>query len=306
MKAPRVTLDQWRTLQAVVDHGGFAQAAEALHRSQSSVSYTVARMQEQLGVPLLRIEGRKAVLTEAGAVLLRRSRQLLKQAGQIEDLAHQLELGWEAEVRLVIDAAFPTGRIARALTDFMPKSRGCRVRLREEVLSGVVDVLREGTADLAISGLEIPGYLGTDLGTVEFVAVAHPEHSLHQLRRELTSQDLENQLQIVIRDSGKAQPMDVGWLGAEQRWTVSSMATAALFVRRGLGFAWLPRPVIARELHEGRLKELPLPQGGIHRPRFRLYANKDKPLGPATQILVESITTFAGADPDETCPEKAD
>ena len=54
MKAPRVTLDQWRTLQAVVDHGGFAQAAEALHRSQSSVSYTVARMQDQLGVPLLR------------------------------------------------------------------------------------------------------------------------------------------------------------------------------------------------------------------------------------------------------------
>ena len=42
-------------------HGGFAQAAEALHRSQSSVSYTVARMQDQLGVPLLRIDGRKAV-----------------------------------------------------------------------------------------------------------------------------------------------------------------------------------------------------------------------------------------------------
>ena len=49
MKAPRVTLDQWRTLQAVVDHGGFAQAAEALHRSQSSVSYTVARMQDHPG-----------------------------------------------------------------------------------------------------------------------------------------------------------------------------------------------------------------------------------------------------------------
>lgn len=101
MKAPRVTLDQWRTLQAVVDHGGFAQAAEALHRSQSSVSYTVARMQEQLGVPLLRIDGRKAVLTEAGNVLLRRSRHLVKQASQLEDLAHHMEQGWEAEVRLV-------------------------------------------------------------------------------------------------------------------------------------------------------------------------------------------------------------
>lgn len=153
MKAPRVTLDQWRTLQAVVDQGGFAQAADVLHRSQSSVSYTVARMQEQLGVPLLRIDGRKAVLTEAGDVLLRRSRQLVKQASQLEDLAHHMEQGWEAEVRLVVDAAYPTANLVRALTAFMPQSRGCRVRLREEVLSGVEEVLLEGTADLAISAL---------------------------------------------------------------------------------------------------------------------------------------------------------
>src|SRR5690606_31973495 len=101
MKAPRVTLEQWRTLQAVVDHGGFAQAAEALHRSQSSVSYTVARMQEQLGVPLLEIAGRKAVLTEAGATLLRRSRNLLKEASQLEELAWNMDQGWRSEERRV-------------------------------------------------------------------------------------------------------------------------------------------------------------------------------------------------------------
>src|SRR5690606_24131919 len=104
MKAPRVTLDQWRTLQAVVDQGGFAQAAEVLHRSQSSVSYTVARMQEQLGVRLLRIDRRKAVLTEAGDVRLRRSRPLVKQGSQLEELAPHTQQGWAAEVGLVVDA----------------------------------------------------------------------------------------------------------------------------------------------------------------------------------------------------------
>ena len=253
MKAPRVTLDQWRTLQAVVDQGGFAQAAEVLHRSQSSVSYAVARLQEQLGMPLLRIDGRKAVLTEEGSVLLRRSRQLVKQASQLEELAHQLEQGWEAEVRLVVDAAYPTARLLRALAAFMPQSRGCRVRLREEVLSGVEEVLLEGAADLAITGLNIQGYLSSELGSLEFVAVAHPDHPLHQLQRELGFQDLESQLQVVIRDSGRLQPRDVGWLGAEQRWTVGSLATAASFVSSGLGFAWLPRHMIERELHEGLL-----------------------------------------------------
>src|SRR5690606_23282006 len=211
MKAPRVTLEQWRTLQAVVDHGGFAQAAEMLHRSQSSISYTVARMQEQLGVPMLRIDGRKAVLTEAGEVLLRRSRQLVKQAGQLEELAHHLEQGWEAEVRLVVDAAYPTSQLVRALSAFMPLSRGCRVRLREEVLSGVEEVLHEGTADLAISALEFRGYLGVSLGEVEFVAVSHPQHALQQLQRSLTSQDLESHMQIVVRDSGRLHPRDAGW-----------------------------------------------------------------------------------------------
>ncbi|HEX5843222.1 MAG TPA: LysR family transcriptional regulator [Pseudomonas sp.] len=299
MKAPRVTLDQWRTLQAVVDQGGFAQAAEVLHRSQSSVSYTVARMQEQLGVPLLRIDGRKAVLTEAGDVLLRRSRQLVKQASQLEDLAYNMDQGWEAEVRLVVDAAYPTERLINALAAFIPQSRGCRVRLREEVLSGVEEVLTEGTADLAISSLDLVGYLGHELQAVEFVAVAHPQHSLHQMQRQLTFEDLQLQLQVVIRDSGRSKPRDVGWLGAEQRWTVSSLSTAARFVSSGLGFAWLPRHLIGRELAEGSLLPLPLEKGGSKHPRFTLYSHKDKTLGPASQILVELLRKFDTL-PDDT------
>ena len=305
MKAPRVTLEQWRTLQAVVDHGGFAQAAEALHRSQSSISYTVARMQDQLGVPLLRIDGRKAVLTDAGGVLLRRSRQLVKQASQLEDLAHHMEQGWEAEVRLVVDAAYPNARLIRALTAFMPQSRGCRVRLREEVLSGVEEVLQEGVADLAISSYSIPGYLGTEMSAIEFIAVAHPEHALLGMGRALSVQDLQGQMQVVIRDSGRQQPRDVGWLGAEQRWTVGSLATAASFVGSGLGFAWLPRHMIERELREGTLKALPLDQGGSRHPTFYLYSNKDKPLGPATQILVELLRTFDTAPLDTLLPALA-
>jgi DNA-binding transcriptional LysR family regulator len=295
VKSPRVSLEQWRTLQAVVDHGGFAQAAEALHRSQSSISYTVGRMQEQLGVPLLRIEGRKAVLTEAGSMLLRRSRQLVQQASQLEELAEYMEQGWEAEVRLVVDAAYPTALLVQALSAFMPRSRGCRVRLREEVLSGVEEVLLEGATDLAISSLSIAGYLGSELGTVEFIAVSHPEHPLQQLQREITGTDLENHMQVVIRDSGRTQPRDIGWLRAEQRWTVGSLPTAATFVSSGLGFAWLPRHLIERELTNNQLKELPLQQGGSNHAPFLLYANKTKPLGPAAQILVDLIKSYDNA-----------
>src|SRR5258706_16187742 len=100
MRVPRSTLEQWSVLKAIVDHGGFAQAAEALHRSQSSVSYMVARLQEQLGIELLTIEGRKARLTEQGGVLLARGTELLERAHRLEHLAVSLSKGWEAEIRL--------------------------------------------------------------------------------------------------------------------------------------------------------------------------------------------------------------
>ena len=54
----KTSLEQWAVLAAVVDQGGFAQAAETLHRSQSAVSYAVGRLQEALEVPLLAIQGR--------------------------------------------------------------------------------------------------------------------------------------------------------------------------------------------------------------------------------------------------------
>jgi len=133
VKAPRVTLEQWRVLQSVVDKGGFAQAAEALHKSQSSVSYTVAKLQEQLGYPLLIIEGRKAKLTERGEVLLRRSRHLIKEAVELEELAHTLGQGWEPELELVVDQVFPTPALLRALNAFEPQSQGTQVQLKEVV-----------------------------------------------------------------------------------------------------------------------------------------------------------------------------
>ena len=63
---PIVTIEQWRVFQAIIEQGGYAQAAAYLHRSQSAISYSMSKLQEQLGVPLVKVEGRKAVLTEQG------------------------------------------------------------------------------------------------------------------------------------------------------------------------------------------------------------------------------------------------
>src|ERR1700709_2642962 len=91
----KTTLEQWAVLAAVVDEGGFAQAALKLNRSQSAVSYALARLQDSLGIALLAVEGRKSVLTAPGRTLLGRARALLADAETLELLARSLQQGWE-------------------------------------------------------------------------------------------------------------------------------------------------------------------------------------------------------------------
>jgi DNA-binding transcriptional LysR family regulator len=121
---PKTTLEQWRILQAVVDYGGYAQAGEALNKSQSSLNHAVAKLQDMLGVQLLEVIGRKAVLTEAGEVMLRRSRDLSQNVQALEQLAVNINQDWEPEITLAVDLAYPREALIPALTGFLPDSRG--------------------------------------------------------------------------------------------------------------------------------------------------------------------------------------
>lgn len=295
MRIPKTTLEQWRVLQAIVECGSYAQAAEVLHRSQSSVSYAVARLQEQVGVELLAIEGRKARLTENGKVLLRNAMGLLDEAQRLEQLAQSLGRGREAEVRLVVDVAFPTALLLEALARFTEVAEGTRVQLTEVVLSGADEALLDQSADIVIGTYVPAGYLSNVLLDVEFVAVAHPSHPLHRLNRTLTADDLRRYMQIVIRDSGKTHPRDAGWLGSTQRWTVTSMETSLSMVDAALGFAWLPRHMLQKRLEQGSLWPLPLDEGQVRRaPLYLTFACAGQ-AGPATLQLASLVEEVAKA-----------
>ena len=282
----RVTLDQWLVFQAIIDEGGFAQAALALHRSQSSISYAARKLQDSLGLKLFEIQGRRAELTDAGRTMLERSRRLTEQANTLESMAAQLKQGWEPNIRLAVENVLPTDIILQTLKRFEPVSRGTRIHLREEVLSGVTDALQDGAVDLAISPIVPSGFLYENLTEVEFVAVAHSEHSLHSDNGQPYGVErLKHAVHIVIRDSG-IRARDAGWVQNEQKWTVSSFAAAIDMVASGLGFAWLPRQHIQHLLREGSLRPLPLEQGGNYRVPVNLIFGNQQETGPATQQFI--------------------
>lgn len=288
VQASRISLDQWRVLVAVVDAGGYAQAAELLHKSQSTLTYAVQKLESLLGVRVFAIEGRRAVLTPVGRVLYRRGKALTEQALSLERAAVSLAAGWEPELRLAVEAIFPTWLLLDCLARFAEDHPDTRIELIESVLGGTDEALLEGRADLVIGSAVPPGFLADPLMRVRFVAAAHPEHPLHTLGRSLTLEDLGQFRHLVIRDTGRQRDRTPGWLN-ERRWTVSDKTTSIRAACMGLGYAWYPEEVIRDELVSGTLKPLPLVEGSERWAMlYLIFADRDA-AGLGTERVAQLI-----------------
>jgi DNA-binding transcriptional LysR family regulator len=298
LAAPRITLDQWRCLVMVVEAGGYAQAAQRLNKSQSSVTYAVQKLQSVLSVQAFEVQGRKAVLTPAGQMLYQRARTLLEEAGGIERAARKVSAGYESEITLAVEILFPTWLTMQCLARFGDESPHTHIEVYETVIEGTPELIQRVGVDLAISPRVPQGFNGDPLMLVRFVPVAHPNHPLHRLGRELTMRDLRKHRHLVVRDTSTARRKEAATLEAEQRWTLTNMSTSIGAACRGYGFAWFPEHKIRSELAEGILKVLPL-RGGQERYQqlYLIIADPDA-AGPGVlrlaEIIREEVSGIAG------------
>jgi DNA-binding transcriptional LysR family regulator len=286
---PHVTLEQWRALAAVVDAGGYAQAAEQMHKSQSALTYAINKLESQLGVEAFTIQGRKAILTPTGQLLYRRARALLGEAASAERAAKALSAGWEAEITIAVEILFPTWLLLSCLERFGIESPHTRIEVIESVLGGTGEALLQGRVDLAIAPRIPPGFLGDPLLRFRAIPVAHPDHPLHRLKRKLTPRDLRDYRHLLVRDSGSKRDARALSMEVEQRWTVSTMATSVLAARMGYGFAWFPEELIRTELDAGTLKPLPLSEGVERFGELYLILTDRDAAGPGTLRLAAII-----------------
>src|SRR4030095_2937323 len=175
------------------------------------------------------------------------------------------------------------------LSRFGAESPQTRIEWLETVLGGTAEALRDGVAELGIAVRVPPGLAGEPLMAVNFVPVAHPDHPLHKLKREVTVRDLRKYRHLVVRDSSAQRDKKAESLEVEQRWTVTNMSTSIGAVSRGHGFAWLPQDKIRTELEDGSLKILPLRGGRVRTAQlYMMFADRDA-AGPGTLRLAEII-----------------
>ncbi len=286
---PRVSLEQWLAFKTVVDSGSYVLAAEALNKSQSSISYAIARLNDQLPQPVLSLQGRKAVMTEAGQVLYRHAEQLLNQATQAEAIAGSLALGFESEVTIAVDVLLEVGALVCAFEEFSQEFPHTRIRVLETSLSGTAESLIEKTADIVV-GSNIPtGFRGAPLLRVKMIPVAAPGHPLVKDRENVSEVELRNMRQVVLRDTGTHRQQDAGWLQSEQRWTVSHFSTSIKLLHSGLVFAFIPENWIEEDLRQGSLRRIPIEPSIDRTIQMHLMLSNGQASGPATTALYSTI-----------------
>jgi DNA-binding transcriptional LysR family regulator len=301
-----LTLDQMRTLVAVVEAGSFRAGARRLSRVQSAVSHAIANMEATLGVALFDRAGHRPTLTPEGQALLADARAILLKVDSLRARARGLGEGVELELRIVIDTLFPMATVGAALQAMREAYPSVGMRVATAPLGEPFAALRQRRCTLGITvGREFrdPHIELEALSTLSFIAVVAATHPLAARAAEkgqLATAELTDHLQIVLEDpSPLSEGRDFGVL-SPGTWRVSGQDTKHALILAGLGWGRLPRWLVERDLAEGRLVQLPAvalgPRGEAITQAF-LAHRTDEPLGPAARVFRSALLELVGGQP---------
>ena len=231
------TLEQLRQFVAAAEAGSFSAAARRLGRAQSAVSTSVGLLEADLGVELFDRSRRNATLTAAGAVMLQEARELLRQAGSLEQRALSFAAGREAQLSIALDEGLPYLVADQLLKELAERYPALELTQLNGTATEVADYVEQGRASLAFHfDRGDPGsvFAHRHLGNVAqgiFVAQAHPLAALPEVGRN----DLARHRQLLMQMDGVDQVVL-----SPTVWRADSSYNIAAMAANGVGWAILP------------------------------------------------------------------
>lgn len=253
-----LTPDALAMLQAIDAAGSFAAAARAMGMVPSALTYRVRQIEDTLDVLLYDRSSRQAVLTEAGAELLREGARLLQDMEAVANRVKRVATGWEPQFTIAVDTIISKSTVMELCDAFFAQSPPTRIRLRDETLSGTLEALTSGQADLAIGTTHDSNNTAEvhtkPLGQVSFVYAVAPHHPLADAPEPLSDATIQQHRAVAVADSVlRGSAMTFGLLSGQDVFTVGSMQAKLDAQLRGLAGGNLPRCMADPYIETGRL-----------------------------------------------------
>jgi DNA-binding transcriptional LysR family regulator len=287
-----LTLHQLVCFEAVVTEGSFQAAAEKLLRSQPTVSSSVKNLESQLRLSLLDRSGYRVALTEAGRSFYERTRVFLHETKRLREHAAQLAMGEESELRVVIGDVSPLPETLGLLRRFFDGCPGTKLHLHFEAISGPVERLLDGEADLILHHIDKadPRLEFVDLSVVKILPVVAPKFLRFPVSKSITPEQMRDYVQCVIRDTARhSQRRDYYLVEGARSWTVSDQLMKRELILQGMGWGHIPRYLIEQNLRDGRV--LPITGRHFRGGQVELVAarRRNTPHGPIANRLWQFI-----------------
>lgn len=231
------TLDQLRQFAAAAEAGSFSAAGRRLGRAQSAISTSVGLLEADLGVELFDRSRRNATLTPAGEVMLQEARELLRQAGALEQRALAFAAGREARLSIALDEGLPYLVADQLLKELAERYPALELTQLNGTATEVAGYVEQGRASLAFQfdrGDPGTAFAHRHLGNVAqgiFVAQGHPLAALAEVGRN----DLARHRQLLMQMDGVEQVVL-----SPSVWRADSSYNIAAMAAHGVGWAILP------------------------------------------------------------------
>jgi DNA-binding transcriptional LysR family regulator len=276
---------------AVVDEGTFTRAAERVNRTQPAISQSVRRLEEEVGAPLFARDVHDVTLTEAGRLLAESARRLL--ALRDNALREVSELRTLKAGRLTIAAheSAAVYLLPGPLRHYLQKFPNIRVGIHRSRLAEIPRQVMDREVDVGFVKDE-PAFHElhwVDVHTDEMILVASPEHPVAK-RQKVQIRDLGAE-RFVIHHGCNATTDRILQL-FEQHGTrcrvvaeLWSFENVKSFVREEVGLAIVPGITVRRELADGALVRVTLPELGMPRRTLMVYRDQGYLSESATELI---------------------
>jgi len=252
-----LTPDSLAMLQVISETGSFAAAARHLGLVPSALTYRVRQIEDALDVLLFDRTARQARPTEAGAELLREGARLLREIDAVANRVRRVATGWEPQLTIAVDGVVSPHTLLELVDAFYAMAPPTHLKLRDGILTGTLEALTSGHADLAIGvsveGSNVAGLQQGLLGELLFIYVVAPHHPLASAPEPLTDATLLQHRAVAVADSAQRGGATMGLLGGQDVLTVDTMQAKVQAQLRGLGGGFLPEPMVRPYLEAGHL-----------------------------------------------------
>jgi DNA-binding transcriptional LysR family regulator len=245
-------------LRTVAEQGSLAGAARTLGVVPSALTYRVRQIEDALDVLLFDRSSRKAQLTAAGRELIAEGNRIVADLEAVAQRVKRVATGWEPQFTIAVDSLISQSTVMELTEAFFALQPPTQLKLQRETLSGTLEALQNGQADLAL-GVVVDqtgtgGIQSKVLGDVLFVFAVAPHHPLAALPEPLTDTLIAQHRAVAVADSTRAgRGVSLGLLTGQRVLTVSDMQSKLDAQLRGLGCGFVPQCLAHSYIEAGHL-----------------------------------------------------